>query len=160
VVEELGFDACISRLSLSFAEDLKAACPDGIGIYFENVGGMVFDAVLPLFNPGARMTICGLIAHYGDAPGADARAQERCRAEACGVRVRNLSVGEYVADWHDAFLAEMAPWVASGEVRYREDIREGIEVVPTAFAEMLRGENFGKTLVRVAPDPTLASQRG
>ena len=72
VVEELGFDACISRLSPSFAQDLKAACPDGIDIYFENVGGVVFEAVLPLFNPGARMTICGLIAHYGDAPGADA----------------------------------------------------------------------------------------
>jgi NADPH-dependent curcumin reductase len=114
--------------------------------------------VLPLFNPGARMTICGLIAHYGDAPGVDARAQERGRAEARGVLVRNLSVGEYAADWHDTFLAEMAPWVASGEVRYREDIREGLEVIPTAFAEMLRGENFGKTLVRVAPDPTLTSQ--
>jgi NADPH-dependent curcumin reductase CurA len=74
--------------------------------------------------------------------------------------VRNLSVGEYAADWHDAFLAEMAPWVASGEVRYREDIREGFEVIPTAFAEMLCGGNFGKTLVRVAPDPTLASQCG
>ena len=155
VVEELGFDACISRLSPSFAQDLKAACPDGIDIYFENIGGAVFDAVLPLLNPGARMTICGLIAHYGDAPGADARAQERHRAEARDVRVRNLSVGEYAADWHDAFLSEMAPWVASGEIRYREEF----EVIPTAFAEMLRGENFGKTLVRVAPDPTLASRR-
>ena len=106
------------------------------------------------------MTICGLIAHYGDAPGADARARERSRAEARDVRVRNLSVGEYAADWHDAFLTEMAPWVASGAVRYREDIREGFEVIPTTFAEMLRGENFGKTLVRVAPDPTLTSQSG
>jgi NADPH-dependent curcumin reductase CurA len=76
------------------------------------------------------------------------------------VRVRNLTVGEYVADWHDVFLAEMAPWVASGEVHYREDIRDGFEVIPTAFAEMLRGGNFGKTLVRVAPDPTLALHRG
>jgi NADPH-dependent curcumin reductase CurA len=75
------------------------------------------------------------------------------------VLVQNLSVGEYAADWHDAFLAEMTPWVASGEVRYREDIREGLEVIPAAFAEMLRGENFGKTLVRVAPDPTVTSQR-
>ena len=102
------------------------------------------------------MTICGLIAHYGDAPGEDAKAQEHSRAEARGVRVRNLSVGTYVADWHDAFLAEMALWVASGEVRYREYIREGFDAIPTAFAEMLRGENFGKTLVRVAPAPTLA----
>ncbi len=157
VVEELGFDACISRLSPSFAQDLKAACPDGIDIYFENVDGMVFDTVLPLFNAGARMTICGLIAHYGDAPGEDAKALVRSRAEARGVHVQNLSVGEYVAEWHDAFLAEMAPWVASGEVRYREYIREGFEAIPAAFTGMLRGENFGKTLVRVARDPTLAS---
>lgn len=155
VVEELGFDACVSRLSPSFEQDLKAACPDGIDVYFENVGGAVFDAVLPLFNPGARMTICGLIAHYGDAPGEDAREVVRGRAEARGVRVGSLFVGEYVAEWHDAFLAEVAPWVASGAVRYREYIREGFEAIPAAFAEMLRGENFGKTLVRVAPDPTV-----
>jgi NADPH-dependent curcumin reductase len=160
VVEALGFDACVSHLSPSFAQDLNSACRDGIDVYFENVGGAVFDAVLPLFNPGARMTICGLIAHYGDTSGEDARAQERRRAEARDVQVQNLSVGAYAADWHDAFLAEMSPWVASGEVRYREDIREGFELIPSAFAEMLRGENFGKTLVRVAPDPTVTSQRG
>jgi NADPH-dependent curcumin reductase len=160
VVEALGFDACISRLSPGFPQDLKAACPDGIDVYFENVGGAVFDAVLPLFRPGARMTICGLISHYGDTSGTDARAEERSRAEAREVRVGNLSVGAYAAEWHDKFLAEMSPWVASGEVRYREYIREGLEVIPSAFTEMLRGENFGKTLVRVAPDPTLTSQRG
>jgi NADPH-dependent curcumin reductase CurA len=115
----------------------------------------VFDAVPPLFNPGARLTICGLIAHCGDAPDNDARADMRRRAEARGARVGNLSVGAYVTDWRDAFLAEMTPWVASGEVRYREYIREGFAAVPTAFAEMPRGENFDNTLVRVAPDPTL-----
>ena len=156
VVEELRFSACVSRLSPSLAQDLKAACPRGVDVYFENVGGAVFEAVLPLFNPDARMTICGLISHYGDAPGVDAGVEERRRAEARGVGVQRLAVGSYAADWHDAFLAEMAPWVASGEVRYREDIREGLEIIPTAFAEMLRGANFGKTLVRVAPDPTLA----
>ena len=72
------------------------------------------------------------------------------------MRVQNLLAGDYVADRHDSFLAELAPWVASGEVRYREYIREGFENIPAAFTEMLRGENFGKTLVRVAPDPTLA----
>lgn len=157
VVEELGFDACVSRHSPSFLQDLRSACPDGVDVYFENVGGAVFDAVLPLFNPGARMTICGLIAHYGDTSGEDAREVVRRRAEGRGVRVRNLSVGEYVAEWHDAFLAEMAPWVAAGDVRYREYIREGFEAIPAAFSEMLRGENFGKTLVRVAPDPTLVA---
>ena len=160
LIDELGFDAAVDHRSPDMAQQLRDICPNGIDIYFENVGGAVFEAVLPLFNPGARMTICGLIAHYGDAPGEDVRAQEHRRAEAQGARVRNLSVGEYVADWHNAFLAEMAPWVAAGEVRYREDIREGFEAIPTVFAEMLRGENFGKTLVRVAPDPTLTPRQG
>src|SRR6201996_1970782 len=73
VTEVLGFDACVSHLSPTMSGELRAACPDGIDVYFENVGGAVFDAVLPLFEAGARMTICGLIAHYGDAPGTDAR---------------------------------------------------------------------------------------
>jgi hypothetical protein len=159
VADDLRFDACVSHLSPTFAEDLGAACPAGVDVYFENVGGAVFDAVLPLFNPGARMTICGLIAHYGDEAGADARAALMARGkpvfDARGVTVRDLFVGDFVAEHHSAFLAEMAPWVASGEVRYREDIREGLEVVPAAFAEMLQGSNFGKTLVRVSQDPTL-----
>jgi NADPH-dependent curcumin reductase CurA len=155
VTETLGFDACVSHLSPTFGEDLRAACPDGIDVYFENVGGAVFDAVLPLFNPGARMTICGLIAHYGDAPDANAGAAETERATARGVTVQNLFVGDYVSSHHDAFLAEMGPWVASGEVKYREDIREGLENIPAAFAEMLKGGNFGKMLVRISDDPTL-----
>ena len=154
VVEELGFDACVSHLSPTFAADLKAACPKGVDVYFENVGGAVFEAVLPLFNAGARMTICGLIAHYGD-EGGDAGAAELAAAEARGVHVQNLFVGDYVESHHDAFLGEVAPWVASGEVKYREDIREGFDAIPSAFADMLRGANFGKTLVRIAPDPTL-----
>ena len=159
VVDVLRFDACVSHLSPTFAEDLKAACRAGVDVYFENVGGAVFDAVLPLFNPGARMTICGLIAHYGDDDGVDGRAELMARGEAIfrdrGVTVTNLFVGDYVEGHHDAFLAEMGPWVAAGEVRYREDIREGLETIPTAFAEMLRGGNFGKMLVRVGEDPTL-----
>jgi hypothetical protein len=159
VVDELGFDACVSHLSPTFPEDLKAACPAGIDVYFENVGGAVFDAVLPLFNPGARMTICGLIAHYGDAEGTDARADLMRRGEpvfkARGVSVRGLAVGDFVKDHHDDFLRQMGPWVASGEVKYREDIRQGLESIPGCFAEMLRGDNFGKMLVQVSDDPTL-----
>ena len=159
VTEELGFDACVSHLSPTFAEDLKAAAPAGVDIYFENVGGAVFDAVLPLFNRGARMTICGLIASYGDKPGADARAALMARGEAIfrdrGVTVRDLFVGDHVKDHHDEMLAFIAPRVASGEIRYREDIRQGLETIPAAFAEMLNGGNFGKMLVRVGDDPTL-----
>jgi NADPH-dependent curcumin reductase len=159
-VRELGFDACVSHLSPTLAEDLKAACPDGVDVYFENVGGALFDAVLPLFKPGARMTICGLIAHYGDAPGTDARAELMARGEAIfrdrDVSVKNLFVGDFVAEHEATFLREMAGWVREGKVRYLEDIREGLEALPAAFAEMLKGGNFGKMLVRVGEDPTLS----
>lgn len=155
VTETLGFDACVSHLSPTFAQDLRAACPAGVDVYFENVGGPVFEAVAPLFNPGSRMTICGLIATYGDAPGHDARAEETAKAEAHGASVKNLFVGDWVESHHDAMLAEMGPWVASGQVKYLEDIREGLETLPAAFAEMLKGGNFGKMLVRVGEDPTL-----
>ena len=159
VTGELGFDACVSHLSPSLASDLAEACPDGVDVYFENVGGAVFDAVLPLFNTGARMTICGLIAHYGDAEGVNGRAELMARGAGIfaerGVKVGDLFVGDYVADHHDAFLAEMGPWVAEGKVKYLEDVRVGLESVPSAFAEMLKGGNFGKMLVRVGDDPTL-----
>jgi NADPH-dependent curcumin reductase CurA len=158
VEEDLRFDACVSHLSPTFGDDLRAACPEGVDVYFENVGGAVFQAVLPLFRPGARMTICGLISHYGDAinpGGGDAGAAERAAAEGRGVSVQNLFVGDYVESHHDAFLSEVAPWVAAGKVRYLEDIREGFDAIPDAFAQMLKGGNFGKTLVRIAPDPTL-----
>jgi NADPH-dependent curcumin reductase CurA len=159
VTDELGFDACVSHLSPTFADDLKAACPAGVDVYFENVGGAVFDAVLPLFNANARMTICGLIAHYGDAEGSDARAALMARGEptfsARNVTVRDLFVGDWVEGHHDAFLHDMAPWVAQGKVRYLEDIRKGLETIPAAFAELLKGGNFGKMLVRVGDDPTL-----
>ena len=160
VTDELRFDACVSHLSPTFADDLRTACPNGVDVYFENVGGAVFDAVLPLFNPGARMTICGLIAHYGDAAGTDARAALMARGkpifDARGVTVGDLFVGDFVEKHHDAFLREVAPSVASGEVKYREDIRQGLEAIPTCFAEMLRGDNFGKMLVQVGADPTLS----
>lgn len=156
VTEELGFDACVSHLSPSLAEDLKAACPDGVDVYFENVGGTSFEAVLPLFNAGARMTICGLIAHYGDA--GDARAALMRRGEAIfaerGVSVKDLFVGNFIAN-HDEMLAHVAPLVRSGKLKYREDIRQGLETIPACFSEMLRGDNFGKMLVQVSPDPTL-----
>ena len=159
VVEDLGFDACVSHLSPTLAADLAAACPAGVDVYFENVGGPVFDAVFPQFNPNARMTICGLIASYGDAPGVNARAEMMRKAETVfiqrGVTVSDLFVGNYVADHHDAFLAEVAPAVSSGQIRYREDIRQGLETLPMAFAEMLKGGNFGKMIVQVGEDPTL-----
>jgi hypothetical protein len=159
LVEDLGFDACVSHISPTFVQDLRAACPRGVDVYFENVGGAVFDAVLPLFNPGARLTICGLIAHYTDGTGARARTLLMERAgdlfRSRSVKVTDLFVGDYVDSHQAGFLRDMAGWVAAGAVRYREDIRQGINAVPAAFIEMLKGGNFGKMLVQVSGDPTL-----
>ena len=159
VVEELGYDGCVSHLSSTFAQDLRTACHSGIDVYFENVGGAVFDAVLPLFNPGARMTICGLIAHYGDPPSVDARAELINRGSAIftsrKVVVRDLFVGDFVQSHHDLFLNDVGPLVASGAVKYREDVRWDLETVPDSFADLLRGDNFGKMIVQVSADPTL-----
>ena len=157
VVEELGFDACVSHLAPDFPEQLRAACPEGVDVYFENVGGAVFEATLPLFRPKARMVICGLIAHYGEA--GDARAELMRRGATIfaerEAEVRDLFVGDFVAEHHDRFLAEMAPLVARGEVKYLEDRRHGFETLPRAFIDMMSGANFGKTLVQINHDPSL-----
>ena len=159
VIDELGFDDCVSHLSPTLAEDLRTACPNGVDVYFENVGGAVFDAVLPLFNRAARMTLCGLITHYSDPSGEDARAALLRKAAPIfserGVRCRDLFVGDYVGSHHDVFVSEMARWVAEGKIKYREDIRQGFLTLPEVFCQMMRGGNFGKTLVQLAPDPTL-----
>lgn len=159
VVEELGFDACVSHLSPTLAADLAAACPAGVDVYFENVGGAVFEAVLPLLNPGARVTLCGVIAQYHDGAeqaGKAALAQRLAPVSRHrGVIVHDLFVGDFVADHQDRFLRQMGAWVASGQVRYREDIRQGFEALPAVFGEMMRGANFGKTLVLLSADPTL-----
>jgi NADPH-dependent curcumin reductase CurA len=161
VIEELGFDACVSHLSPNLAEDLETACPAGVDVYFENVGGACFDAVLPLFNVGGRMTICGVIAQFADGAEADGKAYIMGKGAQVfarrSVTVRDLFVGDFVADHQDDFLRDMAGWVAAGQVKYREDIRQGFETIPVCFGEMMRGGNFGKTLVQVSEDPTLPS---
>jgi NADPH-dependent curcumin reductase CurA len=160
VVEELGFDACVSHRSPTFLAELAAVTPTGVDVYFENVGGAVFDAVLPRLNRGARMSLCGLIAHYGDDADGDAKAAFiACaggRLAAAGVTLHDLSVSDYVISHQGPFLAQMTDWVAAGQVRYREDIRHGLANIPAVFGEMMRGDTFGKTLVQVGPDPTSA----
>lgn len=160
VVDELGFDACVRHRSPSYPEDLAAACPDGIDIYFENVGGAVYEGVLPLLNRSSRITLCGMISQYGNTGGRDPGEVWRETGAAVfrrqDVRVHGLAVRNFVADWQERFLAEMAGWMADGRIRYREDIRQGLESAPDAFAATLRGGNFGKTLVQVSADPTRA----
>ncbi|WP_247411452.1 NADP-dependent oxidoreductase [Bradyrhizobium sp. 150] len=158
VTEELGFDICVSHLSATLPADLAAACPAGVDVYFENVGGPVFEAVAPLFNRAARMSICGLIAHYGDDDGADTVASLMRLGEPI-LKERNVTATSYSVsdflDHQDEMLAYIAPLLAAGKIKYREDIREGLEAIPTAFDDMLRGDNFGKMLVQLSPDVTL-----
>ena len=160
VVEELGLDACVSHRSPTYQDDLRAVCPDGVDIYFENVGGQVFEGVLPLFNRNARISLCGMISQYGNTDGRDANAlwaeTGRPVFERRNVAVHQLFVRNFVAAHQTRFLDEMAGWIRDGRIKYREDIREGLDQAPAAFSAMLAGGNFGKTLVRVGDDPTLA----
>jgi NADPH-dependent curcumin reductase CurA len=159
VVDELGFDACVSHLSDSFADELASACPDGIDVYFENVGGKVFDAVLPLLNPHSRISLCGLISQYGNTDGGNPQeawmAQGKPVFDGQQTKVHGLFVGNYVADYQAKFLDEMPQWIKDGKVKYKEDLWPGLEHTPKAFRAMLEGGNFGKTLVGVGEDPTL-----
>lgn len=155
VTEELGFDVCLDHRDPDLAAKLKEACPKGIDVYFENVGGKVWDAVLPRLNPFARVPVCGLIADYnaltGDAPGPN-RAPALMRA----VLVKRLTLrGFIVSDFaalHGDFLRDMSQWVREGKIRYREFVTEGLASAPEAFIGLLKGANFGKQLVRVGPD--------
>ena len=156
VVNELGFDACVSHRSGALADDLKAACPDGIDLYFENVGGKVFDAVLPLLNPFARVPVCGRIASYNATSlpdGPDRVPQLMGLALVRRLTIRGFIVFDH-ADREPDFLRDMGGWIRSGELKYREDVVDGLDNAVGAFLGLLRGENFGKLLVRVSDDPT------
>jgi len=156
VVNELGFDACIDHHIASFPQSLKDACPQGVDVYFENVGGRVFNAVLPLMNPFGRVPVCGLIAQYnatGLSPGID-----RVPFLMGAILVKRLTFqGFIVTDFaaqKDDFDRDMIQWLRAGQVKYREDVVEGIENAVAAFQGLLQGRNFGKLLVRLSPDPT------
>jgi NADPH-dependent curcumin reductase CurA len=155
VKNELGFDECVDHRDPNLAAKLKAACPNGIDVYFENVGGAVFEAVFPLLNPFARMPVCGLIAQYNDT---QATVPNWAAALMRNVLTKRLNIrGFIVSDFaamHGDFLRDMSQWVREGKVKHREFITEGLENAPSAFMGLLKGANFGKQLVRVGPDKT------
>ncbi|MDR7333305.1 NADP-dependent oxidoreductase [Roseateles asaccharophilus] len=151
-VEVLGFDACIDRHAPDLAGRLAAACPQGIDVYFENVGGDVLAAVLPLLNLLARVPVCGFIAHYNDtaapAPGPDLATLLARR-----IKLQGFIILDHYGERFDAFRRDMAAWLAEGRIRLREDVVDGLEQAPAALARLLQGGNFGKTVVRVAGGP-------
>jgi len=152
VREELGFDDCLDYKTGNLSDKLKAACPNGIDIYFENVGGDVTRAVAPLLNPGARVPICGYISNYND--------QDITQAETPFHILKKLpTVPEHrffvVTEWQDRWqqaTEQLGAWVNSGQIKYRESIGEGLENAPELFRGLLRGRNFGKQLVRIASE--------
>ncbi len=151
LVEELGFDAAVDHRAPDFAAQLKAACPDGIDIYFENVGGAVWDAVFPLLNAFARVPVCGLVALYNatSPPEGPDRTPSLMRAILTRrLTLRGFIVGDFAAQARE-FARDMGEWVQAGRIRYREDVAEGLENAPDAFIGMLKGRNFGKTLVKL-----------
>ncbi len=150
-VKELGFDACLDRRSPTLAYELSAACPRGIDIYFENVGGVVFDAVWPLLNAFARVPICGLIARYnaeGPPPGPDRTDRLLSAVLRKRLRLQGFIISDHAARRPEFFEAMLA-WVIEGKVKTREDIVKGLENAPQAFIGLLEGKNFGKMIVQV-----------
>ncbi len=159
LVEEFGFDAAVDHRSPTFREDLRAATPDGIDVYFENVGGHVFEEVARRLNKFARIPVCGLVANYNatEAPqGPDRLPGFMGKVLSLSLTVRGFIQDEFVAEHEAQFQQEMAGWIADGSVRYREDVTRGLENAPEAFRGMLAGRNFGKVLVQVGDDPTRA----
>jgi NADPH-dependent curcumin reductase CurA len=153
VKQELGFDECLDHRDPDLAAKLKAACPKGIDVYFENVGGAVFEAVFPLLNNFARVPVCGLIAHYNDR---QAAAPKWAGAMMFAVLTKRLTIRGFIVSDFAArradFLRDMSGWVREGKVKYKEFITEGLDSAPDAFMGLLKGANFGKQLVRVGPD--------
>ena len=153
VVDDLRFDACIDHRAPDLAEQLAAACPKGIDVYFENVGGAVWQAVLPLLNTYARVPVCGLIAHYntaGQPTGPNLLPATMRAVLTKSLTLRGFINTEFVAGHYADFLRIVAAGIADGRIRYREDVTDGFENAPAAFMGLLEGKNFGKALIRVA----------
>jgi NADPH-dependent curcumin reductase CurA len=156
-VEELGFDACVSHLDADLPAQLAQACPQGIDVYYDNVGGRVLAAAFDLLNVAARVPICGMISHYNDTappPGPDSLPKFMRAVLTRRLTVQGFIIFDHQHRWKD-FQDHMAGWIRDGRVKYREDFVDGLENAPGAFQGLLKGRNFGKLIVRVGDDPTL-----
>ncbi|MGK0176340.1 MAG: NADPH-dependent curcumin reductase CurA [Zhongshania aliphaticivorans] len=154
-VENFGFDACIDHHAEDLPEQLARACPQGIDVYFESVGGKVFDAVLPLLNTKARIPVCGLIAHYNDTKLPDGPDRLPLLMQTFLVRrikAQGFIIFDDYGPRYTEFTVNMAPWVKAGKIKYLEDIVDGLEAAPDAFIGLLTGKNLGKLVIRVGAD--------
>jgi len=152
VRDELRFDAAVDHRDADFPSQLAAACPHGVDVYFENVGGAIWQAVLPLLNSFARVPVSGLIAQYNgiaNGDGADRLPATMRQILSKSLTVRGFLNNEFASEHYPDFLREVGAGIADGRIRYREDIVDGLERAPEAFIGMLEGRNFGKLIVRV-----------
>lgn len=153
--DELGFDACINHHADDLPQQLAEACPAGIDVYFENVGGKVFDAVLPLLNSRARVPLCGLIAQYNATAlpeGADHSPLLLRTLLTRRIRMQGFIIFDDYGHRYPEFAAQMGEWLAAGKLKYREHRVAGLENAPDAFIGLLEGRNFGKLVVEVSPE--------
>ena len=151
--KELHFDAAVDHRAPDFRAALAAGCPDGIDVYFENVGGEVWQAVLPLLNRFARVPVCGLVAQYDGGPetrSADHLAMTMRQILTQRLLMRGFINYDFANEYHVDFLRDVERWISEGRIKYRETIVDGLEKASKAFIGMLSGQNFGKLLVRVA----------
>ncbi|ABE54673.1 Alcohol dehydrogenase, zinc-binding [Shewanella denitrificans OS217] len=152
-VEVLGFDACIDHHSDNFAEQLAKACPQGIDIYFENVGGKVFDAVLPILNTGARIPVCGLISQYNATelpPEPDRLSLLMGTLLVKRIKMQGFIIFDDYGHRYHEFASDMSQWLAEGKIHYREHLVEGLDKAPDAFIGLLEGKNFGKLTIKIS----------
>ncbi len=155
VRDELGFDAAVDHRATDFADRLRAAVPGGVDVYFENVGGPVTAAVLPLLNLYARIPLCGLVSQYNAATtpeGPDRLPGFMGLVLTKSLTVRGFIQSEFVAEMYADFERDASRWIAEGRLKYREDVVHGLDNAPSAFLGMLHGKNFGKLVVRVGPE--------
>ena len=151
-VKSLGLDVCLDHRSSDFSQKLVAATPDGIDIYFESVGGKVFDAVLPQLNTGARVPVCGLISQYNATrlpEGPDRMGYLMGQILRRRITMRGFIIFEDFGLFYPEFAAEMRGWLKAGKIHYREEIVDGLDQAPATFIGMLQGDNFGKCVIRV-----------
>ena len=151
LTEIYGFDVAVDHKAPDFPEKLAAACPNGIDVYFENVGGAVWTAVFPLLNDFARIPVCGRIANYSDTKlpdGPDRTPQLFGAILTKRLRIQGFIVRDFASQAKD-FHRDVGAWIREGRIQYREDVVEGIEKAPEAFMGLLKGKNFGKLLVKV-----------
>jgi NADPH-dependent curcumin reductase CurA len=151
--EDLGFDATVNYKSSNLRNDLSAACPNGIDIYFDNVGGPVLEACLPLMRTHGRIVCCGSVSQYDAAAPAPGPAGVPGQLIVKRLRMEGFLVSDFLGEWLTA-EQQLAAWVTSGELQVLEDIVEGLDAAPAALVGILAGNNTGKRIVRVAPDPS------